>query len=74
MVHLCVLTDEQVPLHLSDAQEERVVHGKLEGLAHQYNTLLASQLDEQRAFYEKQMARLAQQQVRKLLHLYLFSL
>jgi hypothetical protein len=52
-----------VPLHLSDAQEERVVHGKLEGLAHQYNTLLASQLDEQRAFYEKQMARLAQQQV-----------
>ncbi|CAM9244898.1 unnamed protein product, partial [Ectocarpus sp. 8 AP-2014] len=36
-------------------QEERLVHGKLEGLAYQYNTLLTSQLDEQRHFYQKQV-------------------
>lgn len=38
-----------------DVQEERLVHGKLEGLAYQYNTLLTSQLDEQRHFYQKQV-------------------
>lgn len=37
------------------SQEERLIHGKLEGLAYQYNTLLASRLDEQRHFYEKQV-------------------
>ncbi|CAN0440537.1 unnamed protein product, partial [Hapterophycus canaliculatus] len=37
-------------------QEERLVHGKLEGLAYQYNTLLTSQLDEQRQFYQKQVS------------------
>lgn len=38
-------------------QEERLVHGKLEGLAYQFNTLLTSQLNEQRHFYQKQARR-----------------
>jgi BRCA1-associated protein len=37
---------------LSDAQEETVVHAKLEGFASQYYTLLKSQLEQQRIFYE----------------------
>eukprot|EP00611_Tribonema_gayanum_P006084 TRINITY_DN1536_c0_g1_i3.p1 TRINITY_DN1536_c0_g1~~TRINITY_DN1536_c0_g1_i3.p1 ORF type:complete len:534 (+),score=148.69 TRINITY_DN1536_c0_g1_i3:57-1658(+) len=52
----------QAPSQLSDVQEERLVHGKLEGLAWQYNTLLASQMDQQRAFYEKQIGRLLEEQ------------
>lgn len=45
------------PLALSGvSQEERLVHGKLEGLAYQYNTLLTSQLDEQRHFYQKRVS------------------
>ncbi|CAM9485074.1 unnamed protein product, partial [Choristocarpus tenellus] len=45
----------RVPAHLSDIQEEQLVHGKLEGLAYQYNTLLTSQLEEQRFYYQKQV-------------------
>ena len=37
---------------LSDAQEGEVVHRKLEGFASQYHTLLKSQLEQQRSFYE----------------------
>jgi BRCA1-associated protein len=37
---------------LSDAQEGEVVHRKLEGFATQYYTLLKSQLEQQRIFYE----------------------
>lgn len=37
---------------LSDSQEGEVVHRKLEGLASQYYTLLKSQLEQQRTFYE----------------------
>jgi BRCA1-associated protein len=37
---------------LSDAQEEQVVHRKLEGFASQYYTLLKSQLEQQRIFYQ----------------------
>jgi hypothetical protein len=37
---------------LSDAQEGEVVHRKLEGFASQYYTLLKSQLEQQRTFYE----------------------
>ncbi|CAM9820979.1 unnamed protein product [Chrysoparadoxa australica] len=50
-----------VPGELSDAQETTLVHGKLEGMAHQYNTLLTSQLEEQRMFYRKQMDSLRQE-------------
>lgn len=38
----------------ASVQEERLVHGKLEELAYQFNTLLTSQLNEQRHFYQKQ--------------------
>lgn len=37
---------------LSDAQEGEMVHRKLEGYASQYYTLLKSQLEQQRIFYE----------------------
>jgi BRCA1-associated protein len=40
---------------LSNAQEGEVVHRKLEGAAEQYNTLLKSQLEQQRAYYEERM-------------------
>ena len=37
---------------MSDAQEGEIVHRKLEGYASQYYTLLKSQLEQQRIFYE----------------------
>jgi len=40
---------------LSDSQEGEVVHRKLEGAAEQYNNLLKSQLEKQRAFFEKRL-------------------
>jgi BRCA1-associated protein len=40
------------PGYLSDAQEGEVVHRKLEGFASQYYTLLKSQLEQQRTYYE----------------------
>lgn len=40
---------------LSDVQEGEVVHRKLEGAAERYNSLLRSQLEEQRAFYEQKL-------------------
>lgn len=41
---------------LSEAQEEQVVHRKLEGFASQYYTLLKSQLEQQRIFYEGRLS------------------
>lgn len=52
----------QQPASLSDPQEERLVHTRLEGLARQYNGLVAGHLEEQRRFYEKQMDRLLEEQ------------
>jgi BRCA1-associated protein len=43
---------------LSDAQEGEVVHRKLEGFASQYYTLLKSQLEQQRIFYEGRLGEL----------------
>ena len=43
---------------LSDAQEDEVVHRKLEGFANQYYTLLKSQLEQQRIFYEGRLEEL----------------
>eukprot|EP00536_Pseudo-nitzschia_multiseries_P013630 jgi/Psemu1/212263/e_gw1.595.31.1 len=40
---------------LSDTQEGEVVHRKLEGAAERYNSLLKSQLEQQRAFYEERL-------------------
>ena len=40
---------------LSDAQEDEVVHRKLEGAAEQYNNLLKDQLQQQRAYYEERL-------------------
>jgi len=41
---------------LSDAQEGEVVHRKLEGFASQYYTLLKSQLEQQRIYFEGRLA------------------
>lgn len=43
---------------LSDTQEGEVVHRKLEGFASQYYTLLKSQLEQQRIFYEGRLQEL----------------
>lgn len=40
---------------LSQAQESEVVHRKLEGFASQYYTLLKSQLEQQRIYFEGQL-------------------
>jgi BRCA1-associated protein len=40
---------------LSDSQEVQVVHRKLEGFASQYYTLLKSQLEQQRIYYESRL-------------------
>ena len=40
---------------LSDTQEGEVVHRKLEGFASQYYTLLKSQLEQQRIYYESRL-------------------
>jgi BRCA1-associated protein len=44
--------------HLSDTQEDEVVHRKLEGFANQYYTLLKSQLEQQRIYYEGRLEEL----------------
>jgi hypothetical protein len=46
---------------LSDTQEGEVVHRKLEGFASQYYTLLKSQLEQQRIFYEGRLQELRQE-------------
>jgi len=43
---------------LSDAQEGEVVHRKLEGFASQYYTLLKSQLEQQRSYYQGRLEEL----------------
>ena len=40
---------------LSDAQEDELLHRKLEGFASQYYTVLKGQLEQQRIFYESQL-------------------
>lgn len=43
------------PRYLTDAQEDFMVHAKLEGFANQYYNLLKSQLESQRSFYEEKL-------------------
>ena len=46
---------------LTDAQEGEVVHRKLEGFASQYYTLLKSQLEQQRIYYEGRLEEIRQE-------------
>jgi BRCA1-associated protein len=46
---------------LSDRQENEMVHRKLEGFATQYYTLLRSQLEQQRAYYEERLQEMRQE-------------
>jgi len=50
---------------LSDHQEGEVVHRKLEGFASRYYTLLKSQLEQQRIFYEGRLQEIRRQYDRK---------
>ena len=50
---------------LSGAQEEQVVHRKLEGFASQYYTLLKSQLEQQRIFYEGRLEEIRREHARQ---------
>jgi BRCA1-associated protein len=47
-----------VPEELSDRQEDEIVHRKLEGYASQYCTLLKSQLEQQRVYYQGVMGKM----------------
>ena len=50
---------------LSEAQEGEVVHRKLEGFASQYYTLLKSQLEQQRTYYEGRLEEIRREHVKK---------
>lgn len=50
---------------LSDSQEGEVVHRKLEGFASQYYTLLKSQLEQQRTFYEGRLEEIRREFAKK---------
>lgn len=50
---------------LSDAQEEHLMHRKLECSANQYYTLLKSQLEQQRIYYEGRLAEMRQEYEQK---------
>lgn len=53
---------------MSDAQEGEMVHRKLEGFASQYYTLLKSQLEQQRIFYEGRLKEIRHEYSRKPRH------
>ena len=53
--------------HLSDSREEEVVHRKLEGLANQYHTLLKSQLEQQRLYFESVLENMKREHEEELL-------
>ena len=50
---------------LSDAQEGEVLHRKLEGFASQYYTLLKSQLEQQRSYYQGRLEELRRESIMK---------
>ncbi|KAF4323706.1 hypothetical protein BBO99_00000881 [Phytophthora kernoviae] len=50
----------------TSAEEEEMEHGKLEKLAVEYNFLLKSQLEEQRLYYERLLARVDEGESRQL--------
>jgi BRCA1-associated protein len=50
---------------LSDAQEGEVLHRKLEGFASQYYTLLKSQLEQQRSYYQGRLEELRRESLIK---------
>ena len=51
------------PRYLTDAQEDFMVHAKLEGFANQYYNLLKSQLESQRTFYEERLEYIEQEHI-----------
>ena len=55
---------------LSDAQEGEIQHRKLEGFASQYYTVLKSQLEQQRIFYEAQLEEIRREHDRSYHHGY----
>ncbi len=52
---LTSLERSAIPTYSSSSEDDEAVHRKLEGFAGQYYTLLKSQLEQQRIFYEGQL-------------------
>ncbi|KAL3765885.1 hypothetical protein ACHAW5_002118 [Stephanodiscus triporus] len=52
---LTALERSTVPTYSSSSEDDEAIHRKLEGFAGQYYTLLKSQLEQQRIFYEGQL-------------------
>ncbi|KAL7461556.1 hypothetical protein ACHAXS_001975 [Conticribra weissflogii] len=52
---LSALERSNTPTYSSSAEDDEAVHRKLEGIAGQYYTLLKSQLEQQRIYYEQKM-------------------
>ena len=57
-----------VPTYSSSAEDDSATHRKLEGLAAQYNTLLKSQLEQQRIFYQGRLAAIRREHERGARH------
>lgn len=57
-----------VPTYSSSAEDDTATHRKLEGLAAQYNTLLKSQLEQQRIFYQGRLAAIRQEHEQSTRH------
>jgi BRCA1-associated protein len=53
------------PSYISDAQEEEAIHRKLEDFAGQYSTLLKSQLERQRIYYEGRLTEMKRERSRR---------
>ena len=52
---LTALERSTIPTYSSSAEDDEAIHRKLEGFAGQYYTLLKSQLEQQRNFYESRL-------------------
>ena len=52
LLPLTALERSSIPTYLTSSEDDEVIHRKLEGFAGQYYTLLKSQLEQQRIFYE----------------------
>ena len=62
---LSALERSTIPTYSSSAEDDEAIHRKLEGFAGQYYTLLKSQLEQQRIFYEGRLEAIRREQENK---------
>ena len=62
---LSALERSTIPTYSSSAEDDETIHRKLEGFAGQYYTLLKSQLEQQRIFYEGRLEAIRREQENK---------